>query len=120
MPRVDGFGRHCLAQLRGHSSGRGYFQSFHQDWPEQSEIQSEVPSPRHIAGITSKSGGVGQARTKEALDCEEFSSTRTLARSTQKRCRISSRSVRANREQSAAGASQQREYIHKAPWNSMD
>src|SRR6267154_1456320 len=120
MLRVNGFGRHCLAQPRGHSSGRGHFQSFHQDWPEQSEIQSEVSSPRHISDITSKSRGVGQAGTKEALACEEFSSTRTMARSTQKRCRISSRSVRANREQSAAGASQQREYIHKARWNTMD
>src|SRR5712692_4319897 len=120
MHRIHGLGLHSRAQA-GRNTLRGdHFQSLRQDWPEQGEVQSEASSQRRTTDIASKRRNVRQPGTKEVLVCEEFSPTKTFVHSTGKGGRVPARSIGASGQRSAAGASQQREYIHKTRWNSMD
>src|ERR1700693_1446848 len=120
MHRIYGPGLPRSAQIGRNPLRRDHFQSLCQDWPELGEISSEVSSQRRTADIASKRRKVRQQGTKEVLFCEDFSPTKTFVHSTCKGGSVPSCTIRANRQRSAASASQQREYIHKARWNSMD
>src|ERR1700674_143256 len=120
MRRIHGPGLHSFAQTGRNTLRRDHFQSLPQDWPEQSEVPSEASSQGGTTDLARKRRKVRQPETKEELVCEEFSPTKTFVHTTGKGGRGPSRSIRARRQRSAAGASQQWEYIHKTRWNSMD
>src|ERR1700739_3374977 len=107
MHRLHGLGLHRFAQTGRNTLGRDHFQSLPQDWPEQSEVQSEVSNPRHTTDIANKRRKVRQRGTKEGLVCEQCSPTKAFVHTTRKRGCVPSRFIGATWERSAAGASRQ-------------
>src|SRR6266403_3866235 len=105
MHRIHGLGLHRRAQTGRNSLRRDHIQGLDQDWPEQSEVSSEVSSPGRATDIASERGNVHQPGTKEELDGEEFSPAKTFVRARSKRARVPSRFILASRQRSSAGAS---------------